>query len=354
MRIPTSLVAALLCAGAVPVAGQEAAVPGDSVAFRSGDVELRGGAVPVAGQEAAVPGDSVAFRSGDVELRGVLYLPEGPPPHAAVFFLHGGGRRWINAEPTDFARMALERGMAALVYDKRGTGASGGNWAAADFEDFIADGGAAYRYLAGRDDIDAGRIGVVGFSQGGRLAPVLAARYPVAVAVSVSGPAVSPAETRLYALENNMRENGLSEEAIGRSLDLWRRFFEALAAGRPLAPLDSAIYTAAQDIPPGALPPPSEHYQAIPHFNSLNFDPSADWARLDTPFLALFGELDVVVPVDPSVAALTAALAPEGRDDVVIRVLPGATHALDRPPGTRDPDYVPTVMDWLERWLGEE
>ncbi len=59
----------------------------------------------------------------------------------------------------------------------------------------------------------------------------------------------------------------------------------------------------------------------MPHFNSLDFDPSADWARLNVPFLALFGELDVVVPVDPSVAALSAAFT-EDRNDVVIRVLP--------------------------------
>jgi pimeloyl-ACP methyl ester carboxylesterase len=106
--------------------------------------------------------------------------------------------------------------------------------------------------MAGRrsDDIDADRIGVVGFSQGGRLAPVVAARYRLAAAISVSGPAVSPAETRLYALENSMRENGLSQEAIERSLALWRAFFEALESGQPLAPLDSAVYHAAQAIPP--------------------------------------------------------------------------------------------------------
>jgi acetyl esterase/lipase len=195
----------------------------------------------LAGQDSSATGDSVVFRSGDVELRGVLYLPEGEPPYPAVFFLHGGGRRWLNAEPADFAHMVVERGMAALVYDKRGTGSSGGDWAQADFENLIADGGAAIRYLAGLNDIDADRIGVVGFSQGGRLAPVVAARYRLAAAISVSGPAVSPAETRLYALENSMRENGLSQEAIERSLALWRAFFEALESGQPLAPLDSAV-----------------------------------------------------------------------------------------------------------------
>lgn len=310
---------------------------------------------PLPAQDAGFTSDSVAFLSGDIELRSALYLPSGPPPHPAVFFMHGGGNGWwLNAEPDDFARMVVEQGMAALVYHKRGTGSSGGDWRSSDFEDLIADGTAAYRYLAGRSDIQGDKIAVVGFSQGGRLAPVVAARNPIAAVVSVSGPAVSPAETRLYALENSMRENALSEEQITTSLGLWRSFFDILLAEGDLAELDSAITGAAESIPPQALPPVSAAYRPMPHYNSLAFDPSADLARLGVPFLALFGELDVTVPVEPSVARLQEVLRPACRDDVVIRVLSGATHSLDNPPGTRHPDYVPAVIAWLNRYLSAE
>ncbi len=310
---------------------------------------------PLSAQDTGFTTDSVAFRSGEVELHGAIYLPAGPPPYPAVFFMHGGGNGWwLNAEPDDFARIVVERGMAALVYHKRGTGSSGGDWRSSDFEDLIADGGAAFRYLAGRGDIRPDKIAVVGFSQGGRLAPVVAARYPVAAAVSVSGPAVSPAETRLYALENSMRENGLSEEQIATSLRLWRLFFDTLLAEGALGELDSAIASAAESIPPQALPPLSAAYQPMPHYNSLAFDPSDDLARLEAPFLALFGELDVTVPVEPSLAVLDTILRPGRREDVEIRVLPGATHALDNPPGTRHPDYVPSVMTWLDRYLSPQ
>ena len=88
-----------------------------------------------------------------------------------------------------------------------------------------------------------------------------------------------------------------------------------------------------------------------PFFNSLAFDQSADLARLDVPFLALYGKLDVVVPVEASVEALITALRPAERDDVQIRVLPGATHSLDNPPGQRAPGYVSGVMEWLARGL---
>jgi len=306
----------------------------------------------LAAQDSGHTTDSISFASNEVELRGAIYLPPGAPPFPAVFFLHGGGNGWwLNSEPDDFARMVVDRGIAALVYHKRGTGTSGGDWAHADFDDLIADAGAAYRYLAGRPDILADKVAVVGFSQGGRLAPVVAARSPLAAAVSVSGPAVSPAATRLYALENSMRENGLTDEQVATALVLWRSFFEALSQGDSLGRLDPAIAEAARSIPPRALPPISSQYRPMPHYNSLDFDPTADLRRLRAPFLALFGELDVTVPVEPSIAALNAALPTSGRDEVAIRVLPGASHSLDRPPGTRHPDYVPTVLNWLDRYL---
>ncbi len=129
--------------------------------------------------------DSVSFRSGDITLRGVMHLPAGAPSYPAVFFLHGGGTQYLNNEPTDFAHLLVAQGIAALVYDKRGTGRSGGDYASSTFDDFAADGEAAYRYLASRADIRGDRVGVLGFSQGGRLAPIVAATLPLGAAIGV-------------------------------------------------------------------------------------------------------------------------------------------------------------------------
>ncbi len=87
-------------------------------------------------------------------------------------------------------------------------------------------------------------------------------------------------------------------------------------------------------------------------YNSLRFNGEVRIRQLRVPFLALLGSDDLGVPVVPTVAALQRQLlGPDrpGRFEVV--VLDGATHALDKPPGTRHPEYVPRVMDWMTRFL---
>lgn len=301
--------------------------------------------------ESQVRVDSVQFGSGNAVLRGVIYLPASRPPYPAVFFLHGGGTQSLNSEPADFARMLVARGIAALVYDKRGTGSSAGDYATATFDDFIADGEAAYRYLAGRSDILASRVGVIGFSQGGRFAPIVATTQPLAAAISVSGPAVPPAAQRLFALRNSMLERGVSPEWVERAIRVWRMQFEAIERGAPLAPLDAVIAAAAAEIPRGLLPPPASQYAPNPILNSFGFRGDSVLDNLRAPFLALLGSADVIVPVEPTVANLRARLGADRPGRLEIVVLEDATHALDLPPGTRHPAYVARVMDWMERHL---
>jgi alpha-beta hydrolase superfamily lysophospholipase len=293
--------------------------------------------------------DSVAFVSGAITLRGVMHLPAGAPPYPAVFFLHGGGAQYLNNEPTDFARMLVAQGIAALVYDKRGTGNSGGDFSSSTFADFVADGQAAYRYLASRPDIRADRVGVLGFSQGGRLAPIVASTLPLAAAISVSGPAVPAAEQRLFAMRNAMLQQGQPQETVDRALTLWRAQFDAITNGTPLAALDETI--AASRVPRGLLPPLSSQFVTNPILNSFRFNGDSLTRTLRVPFLSLLGSADAIVPVEPTVSTLRTLLGPDRPGSFEIVVLDGATHALDFPPGTRHPEYVPRVMNWMTRFL---
>src|ERR1700676_3789475 len=112
----------------------------------------------------ALPYDEVpvTFRNGAVTLAGTLALPRAPARHAAVVLIHGSGpqSRWgTNRYVADrFARA----GIAALAYDKRGSGDSGGDWRTATYADLARDALAAVALLAARPDIDPARIGVHG------------------------------------------------------------------------------------------------------------------------------------------------------------------------------------------------
>lgn len=324
-----------------------------------------------AGRAAAVREDSIRIASGGIELRGMLRLPADPAagPFPAVLLLPGGGTQYLTLEPDYWARRFAEAGIAALVVHKRGTGDSGGEWSTATFEDLIGDAGAAIEALrahpeiAGRGAADGtttsrsgdARIGVMGFSQGGRLAPLVAARFGADAAVGISGPQLTPAETRLYALENALRRGGMPEENLAVALPLWREYMDRVLAGEDLAPLDARIAAAAERMNPQALPPTSDTSTPSPIFNSLDFDGRPDLARLDAPFLAMYGADDPVVPVEASVAVLREVFAASGYDGFELVVIPGVGHGLSVDPRTRHPRYQSTPVEWMaEKLTGEQ
>ena len=121
------------------------------------------------------PTEAVSFASGDVTIAGTLIKPSDTGPFPAVIILHGSGPESMEGPGYRLAaNMFARSGFAVLLYDKRGVGESSGDFESAQFSDFIADAVAAVEYLAGREDIDAGNIGVQGNSEGGWFTPEVA------------------------------------------------------------------------------------------------------------------------------------------------------------------------------------
>src|SRR5262245_47108029 len=121
--------------------------------------------------------EEIRFRNGAVSLAGTLVAPLAGGPHPAVVLVQGSGPQgradWHYRSLGDFF---ARHGIAALVYDKRGVGGSTGDHEAATFEDLAGDAASAVRFLAARKEIDRRRIGMLGSSQGGWLAPLAASR----------------------------------------------------------------------------------------------------------------------------------------------------------------------------------
>jgi len=275
--------------------------------------------------------EELRIASGEVTLVGRLFLPEEPGPHPAVVLLHGGGLEHLNDAPLFYAPLLARCGVAALVYDKRGTGASGGRWSEALFDDFVADAAAAVTVLAQREDIDARRIGLIGFSQGGRLAPVVAVRHEaVAFVVSVSAPFTSVAETRLYALEQQFRRGSLTGSDLEATLALWKKHFAAVAAedNAALVALDEEIREAVGWLKTSLLPPSSDRLPQTPTYHSMGRDYTAELRALRVPMLAVYGERDAVVPVQRSVEALRSVLKKGSHQNLVVKIVPFADHSF--------------------------
>jgi uncharacterized protein len=142
----------------------------------------------------------VTFDSEGITLRGTLYLP--PHPVAAVVLVHGSGQEKRMAE---FAARLASDGIAALTYDKRGVGASGGvyvgpevgtnNVDPANLDLLARDANAALRTLTGQLRVSLGKIGLLGFSQAGWVIPLAAAQNrSIKFMVMFSGPMVTTLE----------------------------------------------------------------------------------------------------------------------------------------------------------------
>jgi dienelactone hydrolase/tetratricopeptide (TPR) repeat protein len=252
-------------------------------------------------------------------LSGTLILPLTPGPHPAMVFLHGSGpalRYSFRSDPYLFA----SRGIAALVYDKRGTGASGGTFKFSANDEWFAklsgDGLAAVTFLKARRDIDPKRIGLWGISQSGWTLPMVAARSAdVSFAVVVSGPTVTVGQEGLYSRLTGDDPGGpgkLSRAEIARRMRASQR---------------------------------------------EGFDPAPYLERMRIPTLWLYGGLDQSIPAEPSIAVLQR-LERQGHP-FTIKLFPRASHQmLESVTGKQDesarltrfvPGYFASELDWVLR-----
>jgi X-Pro dipeptidyl-peptidase (S15 family) len=171
------------------------------------------------------PTEEVTFDSGDATLAGTLIKPAETGVFPAYVMLHGAGPETRGSPASRaHAKTLVRSGFAVLIYDKRGAGASGGDFDEASYRDFIADADAAIGYLAGRGDIDGDRIGRFGASESGWFTPEIAAARPsVAFIINKVGPPLSWVDTVLWEVRNDLLAEGAAESDLDRLLALTRQ-----------------------------------------------------------------------------------------------------------------------------------
>jgi pimeloyl-ACP methyl ester carboxylesterase len=310
----------------------------------------------------------VQFRNGDVNLAGTLVTPATAGPHPAIVWIHGRGKSTRN-DFRGFARIMAQRGIASLIYDKRGVGASTGDHDKSGMNDFAGDALAAVDFLATRPQIDRQQIGIFGNSAGGWVAAIVANRtkVPLAFIVTTVGPADSVRDQQIHVAEYSMRQSGINfsdaEYAAAREhMGLVEIFaytgkgWEALRASTEKA--KATRWGRFVDLPE------TETYADIVWVRLNQYDPAADLKKIKVPFLAMYGGSDYVVPPEENVKKLERYLTEAGNGDFKIVVFPGADHGLTIPSqmrriGTegpeqyywlwrkRAPGMVETTVEWL-------
>jgi pimeloyl-ACP methyl ester carboxylesterase len=280
------------------------------------------------------------YRSEDVEfsskaagikLAGTLTIPAGPGPHPGLVLISGSGAQDRDETLFDHKPFAViadhlaRQGVAVLRYDDRGTAKSGGTFKGATTLDFALDAEGAFEYLRTRKELASAKLGLGGHSEGGVVAPLVAARRTdVAFLVLLAGTGV-PGDQILYAQGAAiLRASKAPEEAIATQRKMQEAMFR-LAATEMAA--DEVVHQIQETLGTQTGISEMAHQVTEPWFRAfLRLDPAVALAQVKCPVLVLNGELDLQVLPDQNVPAIEAALKKGGDKLVEVKRLPKLNH----------------------------
>lgn len=270
------------------------------------------------------------FNNGQIELSGTLYVPRLPDKVPAVVVLHAASvptrdqalyRHVIQALP------AL--GIAVFVYDRRGSGKSGGTLADSDYDALADDGIAAQRMLAHDARIDPRRIGFWGLSQGGWLSLLAAARNPgTAFAISISAPMTTPDVQMNFAVANILRIKGYPEADVDMAIAA-RTAVDEFERGKLDRATAQARLDAVVDKPWFDLTYLGKTFQDPDKSRwakEIRHDPLRTLASVHAPALVIYGANDPWVPAKLSAEILRKNAAQHPNIDTA--VIAGADHDM--------------------------
>jgi uncharacterized protein len=348
-----------------PVQRTEAVLAGVPGLTRATDLHPTGAA---AVSSAAVDADPAAVAAEDVrvpaaggtELAGTLSIPDAPRPLPAAVLVAGSGPQDRNADTgpgglrlgifRTLADRLAEAGVATLRYDERGVGASGGDFRGAGLFDLADDAASAVDFLRRRPEIDPDRIAIVGHSEGGLLATLVAQDDPRLAGIALLGTMAHRLDETLVAQLERLTRGRVPDEQLAEMVESRRRAFDALRATG-----DWDADEVEDDL--RRWVPPKQRKWFDEHFAT---EPREVLAAVRVPVAIYQGGRDV--QVDPAEADLLAsALDHAGHADHVVRRFPELDHVFMPSSGRgvsgyadRRRELAPEFLDDLAGWLREK
>lgn len=311
-----------------------------------GEIDFAG----VQGQRIALATTNTRFEGDGVSLAGRLVMPGGTAKVPIVILVHG------SEHVSALDRYALQRlfpseGIGTFVYDKRGTGSSGGSYSQ-DYTLLARDAVAAMREAKRLAGSRAARVGYQAGSQGGWVAPLAATLAPVDFVVVCFGLAVSPIDEDRSAIVLDMTRRGYGPQIVAKAMEMadateavltsnFRDGYDRVDAFRAKYGAEPWFKYIHGNITFAVLGMPHEELREkgpkmLPGIN-VHYDPMPVLRKLATPQLWILGEDDIDAP-SAETARRLEALAAEGRP-IVTAVFPHAEHGIyeyeTQPDGTR-------------------
>jgi pimeloyl-ACP methyl ester carboxylesterase len=301
----------------------------------------------------------VVFRNGDVTLSGSLYIPRGGGLHPAIVMLHGSGPETRWGANRFWADYFGRRGIAVLIYDKRGSGKSTGDWKTADFNMLAGDALAAVGFLQHQAGIDPKKMGIHGHSQGASIAPLIASQSKsVAFVLADAANGVPMWQSEIFSQQAYVRDLGLKGDDLVNAERFVERAVQVERTGSGREALireHAAALQSGQAWAKETAPPEEDSYfwKFFPRI--ANYNPADYWRRVTVPVLIVEAGKDERVPVDSSVAAIQQALKEARNSDYTIVVFPTAPHTFVERAKSGEPFRWPCITsgyaDLLASWV---
>ncbi|MRH90045.1 alpha/beta fold hydrolase [Nocardia sp. SYP-A9097] len=309
--------------------------------------------------------EDVSYRSGDITIAGTLTEPRSAGPHPAVVLITGSGAQDRNEEIAGHKPFLLiadtltRAGYAVLRTDDRGVGGTGGKRDEASYQDLAGDVAAGVAFLHGRSEIDGKRIGLLGHSEGGYLAPLVAAEPDsgVAFAILMAGPAVRGSEVLIEQNRLIMTTSGATPEQVAAQVGYITKLTEVmgggdLAAARKFAHEHNDSLPADQRASAEVI----DRSVTTSMLALANYDPAPALSALRIPVLAVYGGKDVQVLAIQNEGPARTLLAAD--PDATVHVFDGLDHLMQPAnsglPGeysTIETTIDPQVLDYYTAWL---
>jgi len=295
-------------------------------------------------------------------LAGTIISATSRERHPGIVIIPGGGPK---KRDTLQSWWWVYNGFTVLTYDKRGTGMSTGDYKQARITDLAADALAAVTLLKGEPSVDKDQVGIVGISEAGLTAPVVAANSSAVEFVVVSSaPGYSMPQQVVHEVAATSQCEGFSDEDVTRAKALRISLNEAVLKNGPWIQLARDIQSAETEkwfrgarVAPGWKSPFAAMIETNRRY--LDFDPAKYWRQVKVPVLVVYGELDTQVDVKESQRIISRAHTKAQNRDHTVVVFPKANHILleaDR--GCPDeyprlsrivPGYFNTLITWVLR-----
>lgn len=325
--------------------------------------------------------EDVTFRNEKdaLTLAGTLTLPKGDGPFPVVVLISGSGPQNRDEELMGhkpfliLADHLTRNGIGVLRFDDRGTGASTGTFGTATSADFATDVEAAIQYLQGRKEINKKKIGLIGHSEGGMIAPMVATRSgAVSYIVLLAGPGITGAELLLMQQQLIGKASGMDNATLEATRALNKGMFDIITStdNRETLPaqltafVEQKLKAEPQYVQASGMKEEELVKMVSGQFTGawmqyfLRYDPVPVLQKVKCPVLALNGSKDLQVPAKENLEGIRAALAKGGNRNVTVKELPGLNHlfqeaqtGLPQEYPTIDQTISPSALSEISSWI---